>query len=89
MENNNLITREYFNNEYLSEVTMIQDDEKKVWFKILVFPEVCWKKLTQFSTISHQFQVLETSFNETKYGYETVAKVVKGLVRRFPRSVAL
>ena len=33
MENNKLITREYFNNEYLSEVTMIQDDEKNVWFK--------------------------------------------------------
>ena len=33
MENNKLITREYFNNEYLSEVTMIQDDEKIVWFK--------------------------------------------------------
>ena len=26
MENNKLITREYFNNEYLSEVTMIQDE---------------------------------------------------------------
>ena len=34
MENNKLITREYFNNEYLSEVTMIQDDEKNVWFKV-------------------------------------------------------
>ena len=33
MENNKLIIREYFNNEYLSEVTMIQDDEKNVWFK--------------------------------------------------------
>ena len=33
MENNKLITREYFNNGYLSEVTMIQDDEKNVWFK--------------------------------------------------------
>ena len=33
MENNKLITFEYFNNEYLSEVTMIQDDEKNVWFK--------------------------------------------------------
>ena len=32
MENNKLITREYFNNEYLSEVTMIQDDDKIVWF---------------------------------------------------------
>ena len=34
MENNKLITREYFNNEYLSEVTIIQDDKKNVWFKI-------------------------------------------------------
>ena len=33
MENNKLITREYFNNEYLSEVTMIQDDDKIIWFK--------------------------------------------------------
>ena len=33
MENNKLITREYFNSEYSSEVTMIQDDEKNVWFK--------------------------------------------------------
>ena len=30
---NKLITREYFNNEYLSEVTMIQDDDKIIWFK--------------------------------------------------------
>ena len=44
---------------------------------------------TPVSTVSHMKQVLETSFNETKYEYETIAKVVKGLVWRFPRSVAL
>jgi len=30
---NKIITKEYFNDKYLSEVTMIQDNENVVWFK--------------------------------------------------------
>ena len=33
MENTNIIIKEYFNNEHLSEVTMIKDSENVVWFK--------------------------------------------------------
>ena len=44
---------------------------------------------TPVPTVSHRKQVLKTLFNETKYEYETIAKVVKGLFWRFPRSVAL
>ena len=42
---------------------------------------------TPVSTVSHRKQVLKTSFYETKYKDGTIAKVVKGLVWRFPRSV--
>ena len=30
---NTIITKEYFNNEYLTEITMIQDNDNVVWFK--------------------------------------------------------
>ena len=30
---NNIITKEYFSNEHLSQVTMIKDSENVVWFK--------------------------------------------------------
>ena len=30
---NKIITKEYFNNEYLTEITMIQDNDNVVWFK--------------------------------------------------------
>jgi prophage antirepressor-like protein len=30
---NKIITKEYFSNEYITEITMIQDVDKVVWFK--------------------------------------------------------
>ena len=30
---NKIIIKEYFNNEYLTEITMIQDNDKVIWFK--------------------------------------------------------
>ena len=30
---NKIITKEYMNNEYLTEITMIQDNDNVVWFK--------------------------------------------------------
>ena len=33
MKNTNIIIKEYFSNEYITEITMIQDADKIVWFK--------------------------------------------------------
>ena len=33
MKNTNIIIKEYFSNEYITEITMIQDDDNDVWFK--------------------------------------------------------
>ena len=72
MENNKLITREYFNNEYLSEVTMIQDDDKISYIHTrMLINRVCfWNLSTTFTSLKSP-----GTAKEAKYEYSSFPRL--------------